>query len=54
MAAWDFESDVETHARRIMWGDFRPDNIAEFELEPASIVDLRSLRTRLSVGEESA
>jgi hypothetical protein len=33
-------------------GDFRPDNIAEFELEPALIVDLRSLRTGLSVGEE--
>jgi hypothetical protein len=50
MAAWDFESDVETHARRIMWGDFRPDNIAEFGLEPASIVDLR----RLGLGSRSA
>jgi hypothetical protein len=43
MAAWDFESDVETHARRIMWGDIRPDNIAEFGFEPASIIDLRRL-----------
>jgi hypothetical protein len=38
MTAWDFESDVETPKDYV---EISAGYIAEFELEPASIVDLR-------------
>jgi hypothetical protein len=50
MAAWDFESDVETPARRIMWGDSGRIILRNSDLEPASIVDLR----RFGLGYRSA